>query len=215
MYQHSKQYLTAGTALAEAKQAIIMIHGRGAGPEDMVSLSRHLKLVATAIVAPQATQHSWYPYSFMAPDASNQPALASALEMIGEVVADLQAAGIAKKDIYFLGFSQGACLVLEYTARNATRYAGVIAFTGGLIGEQLNRQQYSGAFNGTPILLTTGDPDAHVPLSRVEDSKEVLEQLGASVNLKVYPGRVHTVLHEEIRLANDLLSNTNSGKDEI
>lgn len=202
-------------ALTEAKRAIVMIHGRGTGPEDMISLSRHLKLEATAIVAPQATQHSWYPYSFMAPDASNQPALASALQLVEDVVADVLAAGIAREQIYFLGFSQGACLVLEYTARNANRYGGVIAFTGGLIGEQLNRQQYTGAFNGTPILITTGDPDAHVPLARVEDSKEVLEQLGASVNLKVYPGRVHTIQHEEIRLANELLSQSKSGKDEI
>jgi phospholipase/carboxylesterase len=137
----------------------------------------------------------------MAPVENNEPALSSALTLIGEVVNDLVAQGISKKNIYFLGFSQGACLTLEYIARNADLYGGAIAFTGGLIGQKLNKENYKGNFSNTPVLITTGDPDPHVPLSRVEESLAILQQMNANVQLNVYKGRPHTITAEEIELA--------------
>jgi phospholipase/carboxylesterase len=201
MYTHSKQVITAGTPIAQAKKAIIMLHGRGASASGIIALANHLHLTDTAIFAPQATEHSWYPYSFMAPVESNEPALSSALELIDELVNDITAQGIDKKDLYFLGFSQGACLTLEYVARHANKYGGVIAFTGGLIGEKLNTNNYSGDFGETPVLITTGDPDPHVPLSRVEESVVILKEMNAKVLLEVYKGRPHTITAQELELA--------------
>jgi phospholipase/carboxylesterase len=207
MYRHTKQVVSAGVPAEQAKKAIIMLHGRGASASSIISLKDHLELDGFAIVAPQAAEHSWYPYSFMAPVENNQPALDSALEVIGELVDDLKQNGIAQENIYFLGFSQGACLTLEYTGRNAGRYGGIIAFTGGLIGEQLVKGNYEGDFNNTPILITTGDPDPHVPVSRVNDSVEILKELNADVTLKIYRGRQHTISGEELALANTILKN--------
>lgn len=207
MYRHTKQVVSAGVPAEQAKKAIIMLHGRGASASSIISLKDHLELDEYAIVAPQANEHSWYPYSFMAPVQNNQPALDSALEVIGELVDDLKQKGIVQENIYFLGFSQGACLTLEYTNRNAGRYGGIIAFTGGLIGEELVKENYKGDFNNTPVLITTGDPDPHVPVSRVNDSVEVLKGLNADVTLKIYKGRQHTISHEEIVLANEILKN--------
>jgi phospholipase/carboxylesterase len=205
MYTHQKQILTAGTPLDKAKGALILLHGRGGTAENIISLAGEFNINELAIVAPQATNHSWYPYSFMMPVAQNQPALDSALQIIGESVDDIIAKGIPAEQIYFAGFSQGACLTLEYVARNAKRFGGVIAFTGGLIGKELETTNYKGDFNNTPILITTGDPDPHVPLSRVEESAAILKNLNADVTVKVYKGRPHTITGDEIELANQLI----------
>lgn len=158
-----------------------------------------------AIYAPQATNSSWYPYSFMVPQDQNQPALDSALAVIGELVDDILSAGIPADKIYFAGFSQGACLTLEFIARHAQQYGGAVAFTGGLIGKELETGNYKGDFNNTPVLITTGDPDPHVPVSRVQQSVETLKAMGADVTSKVYPGRPHTILADEIKLANQYI----------
>lgn len=205
MYRHTKQVVSAGMPAEQAKKAIIMLHGRGASASGIISLKDHLDLDDFTIVAPQATEHSWYPYSFLAPVQNNQPALDSALEVIGSVVDDLKRQGIAQENIYFLGFSQGACLTLEYTTRNAGRYGGIIALTGGLIGEKLLKENYQGDFANTPVLITTGDPDPHVPVSRLNESVDVLTELKADVILKIYKGRPHTITGEELELANAIL----------
>jgi phospholipase/carboxylesterase len=205
MYTHSKQIVTAGVPVEQAKKAIVMLHGRGASATSIISLQTHLQLDDYAIFAPQATEYSWYPYSFMAPVSDNQPALDSALHIIAGVVADIKQNGIPQEKIYFIGFSQGACLTLEYVTRNAGRYGGAIAFTGGLIGDKLIDENYKGDFDGTPILITTGDPDPHVPLSRVNKSVSIIQHLNASVTLKVYKGRPHTITAEELALANEIL----------
>jgi len=205
MYTHQKQIITAGTPLAQAKGALVMLHGRGGTARNIISLADDFNLTDFAIAAPQATNQSWYPYSFMAPVEENQPALDSALQVIGQTVADIIAAGIPADKIYFAGFSQGACLALEYVARNAQRFGGAVAFTGGLIGEELELSNYKGDFAATPILISTGNPDPHVPLSRVEESVAALKNLGAEVTLKVFKGRPHTILREEIELANQLV----------
>lgn len=203
MYSHTKQIITNGTPITEAKKAIIMLHGRGASARDIISMKRYLKLEGMAIYAPEATNNSWYPYSFMAPVAQNQPALDSALDIIGEVVAEIEAAGIPAEHIYFAGFSQGACLTLEYTARNAKRYGGIIALTGGLVGQELIQKNYNGNFDGTPLFISTGNPDPHVPVSRVNESIEVFERLNASVTSEIYSGRPHTISAEEIEIVNE------------
>lgn len=207
MYTHNTDILKIGLPLAEAKKAIIMLHGRGANAQSIISLQSHLDLTDAAILAPQATNHSWYPYSFLMPVDQNQPALDSALQLIDDLVKEILAGGIPLNGIYFLGFSQGACLTLEYAARNAASYGGVIAFTGGLIGEVLDVENYKGDFSNTPILITTGNPDPHVPLSRVKESLEILERLNAQVTLKVYNGRAHAIQPEELKLANELVLN--------
>ena len=205
MYTHSKQIIRAGYSPDDAEQAIIMIHGRGASAANIVTRAEHLNLPRTAILAPQATNNSWYPYNFMAPVEDNQPALNSALKVIDEVIGEIIKNDIALNRIFFLGFSQGACLTLEYTARNAAKYGGIIAFTGGLIGETLNIANYMGDFSQTPFLITTGDPDPHVPLSRVEESIAVLKTMNAQVSSRVYRGKPHSISMEEIELANELI----------
>ncbi len=205
MYTHENNVITSGQPAGEARGALVMLHGRGGSAADILHLTELLQVDTLACYAPQASNHSWYPYSFMAPEIQNQPALDSALEVIAQVVKQVEEDGIPADRTFFLGFSQGACLTLEYVARNAKRYGGIVAFTGGLIGETLHEDRYSGDFSGTPVLLSTGDPDPHVPLSRVEQSADVLKRLGANVTLKVYPGRVHTVSRPEIVLANELI----------
>lgn len=206
MYTHQKDIRTLGKPLAEAKKALIMVHGRGATAESILGLAAHLPVEEFSLLAPQATNHSWYPYSFMAPEEQNQPALDSALEQLDELVKSIEAAGIKSENLYFAGFSQGACLTSEYAARHAQKYGGLLVFTGGLIGQRLDASRYKGDFAGTPVLITTGDPDPHVPVSRVEETVAVMEQLGAKVTKRVYPGRPHTILQEELDLASRILS---------
>jgi len=205
MYTHKKQIITAGTPLDKAKGALVMLHGRGGTASNIISLASEFDIKELAIIAPQATNQSWYPYSFMAPEAQNQPALDSALQVIGEAVEEIIAAGITAEHIYFAGFSQGACITLEYVTRNAKRYGGVVAFTGGLIGEELVTTNYKGDFNNTPVLITTGDPDPHVPVTRVEESAAILKAMGADVTVKIFKGRPHTIIAQEIELANQLI----------
>lgn len=205
MYLHKKSIITAGLPVGSADKAIIFLHGRGASATDIISLNQHLQVNDAAIFAPQATNHSWYPYSFLAPVAENQPALDSALSLIKDLLEEIVAQGIPQNKIFFVGFSQGACLTLEYVTRNAGRYGGAVAFTGGLIGEQLDLSNYSGDFNQTPIFISTGDPDPHVPVSRVNESKKILEEMNAQVTVSIYPGRAHTISKAELELARTLV----------
>lgn len=205
MYTHEHQVVTAGAALAEAKKAIIFLHGRGASAEDILSLSDHFDISDAALMAPQASNNSWYPYSFLSPVSENQPALDSALEIIKSLVTAAINAGIPQDKIYFIGFSQGACLTLEYVSRNASHYGGVVAFTGGLVGKEIDMKLYKGDFKKTPVLITTGDPDPHVPVSRVEVSAGIMKKMNANVTVKIYPGRMHTISRREIELAKELI----------
>ena len=205
MYTHTKNILTAGVPAAQATAAMILLHGRGGSAEDIISLAGYLNTKDMALFAPQATQNSWYPYGFMSPVSANQPALDSALATIDELVESIVAGGIAREQLYFVGFSQGACLTLEYSTRHASRYGGVVAFTGGLIGEQLDTNNYKGDFAQTPVLITTGDHDPHVPVSRVMESADIIKNLQGDVTTKIYKGRPHTISQQEIELANSLI----------
>jgi phospholipase/carboxylesterase len=204
---HARKLVESGKPLGEAKKALIMLHGRGASAEDILSLSSYLSVDDFYLVAPQATNHTWYPYSFMAPVQQNEPWLSSALQLLEGIVGDIKAGGIFPENIFILGFSQGACLTLEFSTRHAQRWGGVIAFTGGLIGEKIFAEHYNGTFVQTNVLMSNSTNDPHVPLSRSEASKKLMEEMGAHVTLKVYPNRPHTILQEELDLANDLLTN--------
>lgn len=202
---HEKKIQYAGTALTSAKKALVMIHGRGASAEDILGLSTHLHVDNFALIAPQATNYTWYPYSFLEQPKRNEPWLSSAITMLSDVVKDINASGIADENIYFVGFSQGACLTLEFVTRNARRWGGVVAFTGGLIGDQIYHENYRGDFEGTPIFIGTSDPDPHVPVERVNKSVSVLQSMNAKVSSKIYPGMGHTISMDEIEAANAIV----------
>ncbi|MBL7769191.1 MAG: dienelactone hydrolase family protein [Flavipsychrobacter sp.] len=205
---HEKQVVFQRVPLASAKKAMILLHGRGASAASILSLQEYLDLEGFALLAPEATNHTWYPYSFMAPVEQNEPWLSSAIELIAELVADCKAAGIPESGIHFLGFSQGACLTLEFAARNAARYGSVTAFTGGLIGEKINRDNYAGAFIETPVFIGCSDRDMHVPVERVYASTNILTEMGAKVIEKIYPGMGHTINEDEISIVNSILNET-------
>jgi phospholipase/carboxylesterase len=202
---HTKNIVAAGKDIKEAEKVLIMIHGRGGSAEDILSLAGHLQVKNFALLAPQATGNTWYPYSFMAPPVQNEPWLSSALSVLKEVVNDLIAQGISASNIYFLGFSQGACLTLEFVTRNATKYGGVAAFTGGLIGDKIYPENYKGDFNGTPVFIGSSNPDPHVPVERVYATTNILKSMNADVTEKIYSNMGHTVSREEIELANELI----------
>ena len=206
---HTKKILSSGKKLEEAEKALVMIHGRGANAHDILSLANYLPVNDFALLAPEATGNTWYPYSFMAPVSQNEPWLSSSLQVIKDIVNDINAAGITSENIYFLGFSQGACLTLEFVARNAVKYGGVVAFTGGLIGETIDKKNYTGDFNNTPVFIGSSNPDPHVPVDRVNESTKILKGMNAAVTQKVYNGMGHTISQDEIDLANALVFNSN------
>lgn len=202
---HKKQVIRAGKDLKESSKAVIMLHGRGGSAADILSLADYLSLQDYSLLAPQATNNSWYPLSFLANPEKNEPWLSSALTLIGETVSDIEQAGIAAEHIYFLGFSQGACLTLEYVSRHAKRYGGVVAFTGGLIGDKIYSTNYNGTFDGTPIFIGTSDPDPHVPVERVYATSNILRDRKADLTEKIYANMGHTISQDEITMANELV----------
>lgn len=191
-----------GLPLTEANKAIIMIHGRGATAESILSLVPHLNLTDYAILAPQANRNSWYPFGFMASDESNKVALDDSLQILQKAWREIEAAGIPSENIVLLGFSQGACLSLEFAARHGQKFGGVVAFTGGLIGEKLRLENYSGDFQGTPIFIGSSDRDFHVPAERIEESGKLLRKIGAEVTIKLFDDPDHTIREEEINWVN-------------
>jgi phospholipase/carboxylesterase len=202
---HKKQLITAGKKPEDASKVLIMLHGRGGSADDILSLAGHLQVNDFALIAPQATSHSWYPYSFLFPPLQNEPWLSSALSLINDIVKDVNAKGISSENIYFAGFSQGACLTLEFVARHAAKYGGVAAFTGGLIGDKIYTENYSGDFSHTPIFIGSSDPDPHVPVERVNESAAILEKMNALVTKKIYKNMGHTISQDEISTVNKII----------
>jgi phospholipase/carboxylesterase len=202
---HQKNIVTAGKELTATCKVLILLHGRGGSAEDILSLSSHLEVNDFTLFAPQATNNTWYPYSFLAPPAQNEPWLSSALKLLKELLEDLLSKGITTGNIYFAGFSQGACLTLEFVARNAAKYGGVAAFTGGLIGDKINRENYKGDFQYTPVFIGTSNPDPHVPVERVYATANILKDMNASVTEKIYNNMGHTINQDEIENANKLV----------
>ena len=194
-----------GAPLAEASGAVVLLHGRGGSAEDILRLAMPLRREGLAYLAPQAAGHTWYSNSFLAPREANEPYLSSALRKVGSVVAEIEAAGISRDRILIAGFSQGACLATEFVASNPARYAGLIAFTGGLIGPLDANLHHEGSLAGTPALFMSGDPDPHVPWQRVQASAAQLQRMAAVVTARRYPGRPHTITAEEVDLARTLV----------
>ena len=202
---HSKNIATLRPSLGEAPRVLVMLHGRGATAQDILGLASYLNLEDYTKLAPQATSHTWYPMSFLATPDQNEPWLTSALELLTEIVGDINDAGIDDDKIYFLGFSQGACLTLEFVTRNARRWGGVVAFTGGLIGDKIYHENYKGDFLETPVYIGTSDPDPHVPVERVNETARIMAGMNARVTADVFPGMGHTVSNEEIEQAKRLV----------
>lgn len=199
------QVYVAGTPLAEARAAMIMIHGRGASAREILSLRQLWRADGIAYLAPQAAGATWYPQRFMEPLESNEPWLSSALALLAELVARVGEAGIPPERVVLLGFSQGACLATEFAARNARRWGGVVGLSGGLIGPEGTPRDYPGSLAATPIFLGCSDVDFHIPKERVIESAEVLGRLGGEVDLRLYPGMGHEVNQDEIAWVQGLL----------
>jgi phospholipase/carboxylesterase len=202
-----------GEPLDRAAGAVILLHGRGGSAEDILSLAQPLYHSGLAYLAPQAANHTWYPNSFLAPIEQNQPWLDSALRKVEAIVEEAIAAGIVPDHILLGGFSQGACLATEFVASHPRRYAGLIALTGGLIGPPGVDLTHPGSLAGTPAFLGSGDPDPHVPFERVQQSAQVLTAMGASVTVRRYPGRPHTITPEELDFARRLLQDAFDSSD--
>lgn len=198
---HPNRIFHAGKPIQDTDTVLILIHGRGATAESILPLGQDLGLEEAHIIAPQATNHTWYPNSFMEKPERNQPWLDSALSMIESILSDVQAKGVKSDEIVLAGFSQGACLLLEAAARNAQRYKAILAFCGGLIGDRLETSNYHGSFNDTPILMACGDRDPHIHLNRLEETKSYLEKMGAKVHYHIHPNMPHTILPESIEYA--------------
>lgn len=195
----------AGAPLGTAPVVVIMVHGRGAGPENILDLVPRLARPNVTYLAPAAAGRTWYPYSFMAAIDSNEPALSSGLAVLRALVARIEASGVARDHIVILGFSQGACLATEFAVRTASRFGGIVAFSGGAIGPPGTTWDESGRFDGTPIFFGCSDRDSHVPEARVTESAELCARMGAQVAKRIYPGMGHTIIDDEIEWAQDLL----------
>ncbi len=189
----------AGAPLSRAKAVTILLHGRGASAQGILSLAEVLAQPDLAYFAPQAAGHSWYPHSFLVPLADNEPWLSSALQMIVDLLGDLDQAGFPSDRTVLLGFSQGGCLALEFAARNARRYGAVIGLSAGLIGPDDAPRQYGGSLAGTPILLGCSNIDPHIPIRRVHESAHQLRKMGGEVTEQIYEGMGHTINDDEIR----------------
>lgn len=198
--------LRHGPSPADARLTMILVHGRGGSAADILSLTPALRTTDVAFVAPQAADHAWYPYSFLQPFERNEPGLSSGLGLLGSLVDALGREGIPPERIVLLGFSQGACLSLEFTARHAQRYAGIVALSGGLIGPAETPRDYEGGFDGTPVFLGCSDVDPHIPVERVHESADVFRRMGADVDERIYPGMPHTVNDDEVAAVSALLA---------
>ena len=198
--------LVAGEPIEQAQAAMIMMHGRGASAQDILTLSAEFRQPGFVYLAPQAAGYSWYPNSFLAPIESNEPALSSALAVIAGLLAQLAEQAIPPERTIILGFSQGACLSLEFVARNARRYGGLVGLSGGVIGPDGTPRDYSGSLDGTPVFLGCSDVDPHIPKARVIESADIMRRLGGDVTMQLYPGMGHTVNLSEFRFVGGMMA---------
>ena len=206
-HPHANQpVLTLGPTPAEARLGAILIHGRGASAEDILGLAHELALPDVAYLAPQAAGHTWYPYSFLSRTEQNEPGLSSALLVIEGLVQQFEQQGIPADRVVLMGFSQGACLTLEFAARHARRYAAIAGFSGGLIGPPGTPRDYPASLDSTPVFIGCSDVDPHIPVERVRESAEVYRRMGAAVDERIYPGMGHTINQAEIDAVRNLLA---------
>lgn len=194
-----------GAPLADAEKVLIMLHGRGSTAQNILRVADGLNVQDFALIAPQATNNTWYPYSFLVPQKQNQPWLDSALDLLKSLTDEMIEKGILSENIYFIGFSQGACLTLEFTARNPRHYGGIVALTGGLIGDEVSADRYLGDFENTRIFISSGDPDQHIPVERISESEEILTGMNANVRTIIYDQRPHIISNDEIQKVNEFI----------
>lgn len=197
--------LRSGPPPATARLTTILVHGRGASAADIMTVAPAIGGADVAFVAPEAPGHTWYPYSFLVPMERNEPFLTQSLTTLERLVDELGREGVDRSRIALAGFSQGACLSLEFAARHAVRYAAVIAFSGGLIGPPGTARDYPGTFDGTPIFVGCSDVDPHIPVDRVQESTIVLRRMGARVDERIYPAMGHVIADDELQAAAALL----------
>jgi len=197
---------TSGAPLRRAKAAVIMLHGRGASAAGMLDFADAFAQPEIAYLAPQAPGSTWYPYSFMAPFEQNEPTFSNALATVAGAVADLAGQGFPPERVVLFGFSQGGCLALEYAARNAQRYGGVVGLSAGLIGPPGTPRSYPGSMAGTPVFIGCSNVDFHIPLERVHESAEVLRRMGGDVTERIYPDMGHTINDDEVKHVRGILA---------
>jgi predicted esterase len=191
-----------GPPIAQARRVAIFIHGRGASAEDILGLAPELGTDDVAYLAPQAAGRTWYPHSFLSPIPQNEPGITSALGVVARLV---ESTGLKSERVVILGFSQGACLALEFAARNPRRYAAVVALSGGLIGPPGTPRDYPGSMENTPVFIGCSDIDAHIPVERIRESAEVFRRMAAVVDERIYPGMGHTINEDELRAVRALV----------
>jgi predicted esterase len=201
----SAPVLATGVPLPDAGLAIVLVHGRGASAESMLSFATELPTDGAALLAPHAAGNAWYPFSFLEPIERNEPWLSSALRLLGRIVSDVDTDGPGRLRTVLVGFSQGACLVLEFVARHPARYGTVAGLSGGLIGPPGTPRDYAGSFDGTPVFLGCGDRDPHVPVERVDETASAMKRMGADVDERIYPEMGHTVNADEIARVSELI----------
>ncbi|GAB3687061.1 dienelactone hydrolase family protein [Spirosoma flavus] len=209
MIHNPNNIITAGVPLETASKVMIMVHGRGGSARDILSLSQYVQDKDFAFIAPEANGNTWYPYSFLRPTSDNEPYLSSALEVMASLRARMQSDFNFKlPQIYWLGFSQGACLMLEFVARNAAQYGGVFGLSGGLIGPDGTSRNYDGMLENTPVFLGCSDNDSHVPKERVLETENIFRGMGGKVTAKLYPNFSHTINEDELNLVNLLITDS-------
>jgi phospholipase/carboxylesterase len=207
-----QQLVTAGTPLSEATAAILFVHGRGATAQSIVQMGRQIGQDGVAYLGPQAARNTWYPNSFLAPVEQNEPGRTSGLRAIGDAVADAKEAGLDRGQVVLCGFSQGGCLASEFVARDPKRYGGLVAWSGGLIGEAIDPTEYEGSVDGMPAFFGCSDEDPHIPAERVHETADVFEKLDADVTKRLYSGLGHQVNQDELEHAAAIVSQAVPGR---
>ncbi len=200
-----------GDSPESADCAVVCLHGRGASAESILGLAEELPQDGVAYLAPQAEERQWYPQSFMAPVEANEPYLSAALNRVDVEVEAVLNQGVSVEDVVLLGFSQGACLASEYAGRNARGYGGVVGFSGGLVGDEIDRDRYTGSFEGAAAFFGCSDVDPHIPVGRVDDTVEIYRELDAEVSVEIYEDMAHTVNEDEIERASELIDDVRTG----
>ena len=200
----------SGVPLGRAKTAVIMVHGRGAAPANILDLVPRLDRPNVTYLAPAAANRTWYPHSFMTPIAGNEPGLSSGLAVLASLIDKIETAGLSRSQIVLVGFSQGACLSAEFAIRHASRFGGLVVLSGGAIGPPGTSWDYPGRFDGTPVFLGCSDVDSHVPEVRVKETAELFTRMGADVTMRIYPGMGHTVNDDEIACAGRVIDSAGS-----
>lgn len=201
-----QRLLRQGPEPGNARALLILLHGRGSAASEIMGVGPHFPHDGLALAAPQAEGNSWFPYSFLAPLEQNEPGITSAMDVIAGLITEADLSGLPPSRVMILGFSQGACLALEFAARHPGRYGGIYSLSGGLIGPPGTRWENLAGLSGTPVFIGCSDADPHIPRSRVEESGRVLSRLGGDVTVRLYAGTGHTISDFEIVHVNAMIA---------